>query len=109
MKTIKELLELTLTELEKNLGMCEFNRYAGICDVIKEIRPKVSKDDYSTLHHYIREELTGKVNLKFRYFINCVDGQEISGNQSQPGGFVWKQYDAEPRIKWLKEQIKLNS
>lgn len=103
MRSTKELLQILLTELESEPG-----RYAGLCSLINHcefaydthpnsitfeeawlLQPIVDNNRPSVLSSWWRFK---------RYIIN--DGYR---------NYYWKPYDAAPRIKWLKEQIKLHS
>jgi len=80
MRTTKELLHLVRQTVQEE-------RVSGICtaSVMLAIREEILLPEYYKLRGLLRTNLPPRVS----------------------DGFCWEQYEKEPRIKWLDEQILL--
>lgn len=90
MRSIKELLQLMLdSKYLFKLGLCTWNYYLWDNNLI-------NNKEYFLINKYIRRNRPSKWS-GIKAFIN------------RNSDWYWSIGDIEPRIKWLKKHIKLNS
>jgi hypothetical protein len=88
MKTIKEILELALNNID---SINIYGEY-GLCSLNQDLHQsgKISLDEYCLFKQYIRDNRP--INLHFLF----------------KRAFYWTPGRKSPRIKWLKKHIKKN-
>lgn len=90
MRTIKELLQIMLDRQDLfSAGLCNWVNRMYYCDII-------TYEERIALHGYIRENRPSKYSS-----INSFIHRNFL--------YYWSYDDISPRIKWIKEHIKLNS
>lgn len=92
MRTIKELLELTLDNKDLfRSGLCIWNLYLRLTH-------KINEEEYCLLQKYIYNNRPSKFSSFSAFEYWCMDSN-----------YYWEPKDIKPRIKWLKYHIKKNS
>jgi hypothetical protein len=87
MRTTKELLEVTLENIDKlETGLCKL-----VYDLADE--HKITKDEY----------------LWLRIYINNNPPRNLQNILNMWDDYYWRLGKVEPRIKWLKKHIEKNS
>lgn len=99
MKTINELLQLLLIEMEKK----ENYSPPGLCIAVMWIPVSLSVKELEILHKYIKKHAKPNIFQK-RYY--CRKGMFYKDKDS---AYYWPPFAKEPRIKWLKKHIKLTA
>jgi hypothetical protein len=104
MRTIKELLEIVLKEVE------EAGEIKGLCNFIILLEEKeiINFKEGVKLDVYIKINLLTVFNLGWRYFKDKLNGCKVENTRNLIG-YVFPIGEKKQRINWLKEQIKKHS
>lgn len=100
MKTIKQVLQLILEEIE-NTTLWD---YSGMCSIVSELsrHNQITLEEKYLFDHYWNEYAFNRENKVFYY-------NSLDKTSSYTDTYGWKPHNMTPRVKWLKKHIKLNT
>lgn len=93
MRSLKELYEIVLNNIEKEKGICH-------CILFLHLKEVITSDEEEELTKHFKSVKRPK--YKFKYFFHNPN----KVNRYRPNNYYWEEYYVEPRIKFIKEIIK---